>query len=447
MNTTNAQTDPQQQPQQEMTLLFVDDEANILSSLRRVFRPLGYRIFIAQSGAEGLALMEQENIDLVISDMRMPEMDGAEFLQQVKQRWPDTMRILLTGYADLTSTIAVVNKGKIYSYISKPWEDNDIILQVKHALQQRELEQEGRRLELLTQKQNKELTELNSSLEAKVEERTEKLHQAMEELETANESLKKSYSASVKAFSSMAQVREGISPGHSRRVAELARQLAQQMGLDESGVQDVLFAGLLHDIGKITLSEEINNKPVHKLTPAERAEYKKHPVVGAAMLMALEPLHESATMIRSHHENYDGKGFPDGLKFDQIPLGARILAVVNAYDDLRSGSLWSKRHTMNEAVDYLVKHRCQDFDPKVVDAFCEFVGLEEEEVDETLMQVSTDKLESGMIIAQDIHTENGVLLLSKGHILDAHIIAKIRELERNTGNKFEITIKTWKMKT
>ncbi len=122
MNTTNAQPEQQQQPQQllqqEMTLMFVDDEANILSSLRRVFRPLGYRIFIAQSGAEGLALMEQENIDLVISDMRMPEMDGAEFLQQVTQRWPDTMRILLTGYADLTSTrvrstVTSASPGKI----------------------------------------------------------------------------------------------------------------------------------------------------------------------------------------------------------------------------------------------------------------------------------------------------------------------------------------------
>ncbi|MHB9117427.1 MAG: ATP-binding protein [Burkholderiales bacterium] len=117
------------------TLLFVDDEANILSALKRLFQPLGYHILTAESGAAGLLLCEQNHIDLVISDMRMPEMNGIQFLEQVKLKWPDAVRILLTGYADVSSTIAAINQGEIYRYLAKPWEDNDIVLAVKLALE------------------------------------------------------------------------------------------------------------------------------------------------------------------------------------------------------------------------------------------------------------------------------------------------------------------------
>ena len=105
----------------QATLLFVDDEANILSSLKRLFRPLGYRIFTAESGAQGLEIMERETVDLVVSDMRMPEMNGAQFLEKVREKWPETVRILLTGYAEIGATIEAINKGQIYRYISKPW--------------------------------------------------------------------------------------------------------------------------------------------------------------------------------------------------------------------------------------------------------------------------------------------------------------------------------------
>src|SRR4030066_1578686 len=127
---SETQIIPAQQAASEeiATLLFVDDEANILSSLKRLFRPFGYRIFTAESGAAGLEIMAHEPVDMVISDMRMPEMNGAQFLEKVRENWPDTVRILLTGYAEIGATIEAINKGQIYRYISKPWEDNDITL-------------------------------------------------------------------------------------------------------------------------------------------------------------------------------------------------------------------------------------------------------------------------------------------------------------------------------
>ena len=172
------------------TLLLVDDEPSILSALRRLFRPHGYRIFTAESGAAGLAILEQESIDLIISDMRMPEMDGATFLKQVRQRWPQAMRILLTGYADITSTVSAINEGEIYRYIAKPWDDTEMLTVVREATERQRLESENRRLTALTQAQNEELKSLNASLEQKVAERTAELRQALSFVEQAHGELK-----------------------------------------------------------------------------------------------------------------------------------------------------------------------------------------------------------------------------------------------------------------
>jgi len=151
-------------------LLLVDDEASILSSLRRLLRPLGYTLFTATSGREGLTLLEKESVDLVISDMRMPEMDGVQFLEQVFSRWPETKRILLTGYTDPVATIAAINSGKIFRYVAKPWDDDEIILAVQQAVTENVLWRENARLSRLTQEQNAELKALNASLEQKVTE-------------------------------------------------------------------------------------------------------------------------------------------------------------------------------------------------------------------------------------------------------------------------------------
>jgi len=157
---------------QPATLLCVDDEANILSALKRLFRPHGYRVLTALSGEQGLKLLGETGVDLVISDMRMPEMDGASFLEQVRQRWPDTMRILLTGYSDISSTIAAVNRGEIYRYISKPWLDDDVVMVVRQAFELKGLALEKARLVELTRKQNLELAKLNAGLEDIVTQRT-----------------------------------------------------------------------------------------------------------------------------------------------------------------------------------------------------------------------------------------------------------------------------------
>ncbi len=189
MSSLPCETNPSQR-----TVLCVDDEVNILSALRRLLRPHGFQVILAEGGQAGLAVLESTPVDLVISDMRMPEMDGSKFLEQVRERWPDTIRLLLTGHAEVSSIIEAINRGQIYRYITKPWDDHDLVLIVKQAFERKMLETEKTKLEKQVLLQNEELKALNNDLENKVQARTQ-------ELQVANGKLKKNYLNTIKVFS------------------------------------------------------------------------------------------------------------------------------------------------------------------------------------------------------------------------------------------------------
>ncbi|MFQ5468725.1 MAG: HD domain-containing phosphohydrolase [Gammaproteobacteria bacterium] len=407
-------------------ILFVDDESNILSALRRLLRPLRQELLFASSGAEGLELLAQHDVDLVISDMRMPEMDGAEFLSQVTNRWPDTIRILLTGYADISSIISAINEGNIYKYISKPWDDNDITLTIKRALELIKLRRERDRLTELTKKQNEELIDLNANLEKKVENRTQELRQMMDMLTVAYEDLKTSYSDAVKVFSVLIEMTGGAKIGHSRDVAGLAVKLAEIYGLSGADVQDIYFASLLQDVGRVGLNEELSAKSIDGMSENERSEYLQQLVVGEGLLMGLDPLKSAANIIHHLYEKFDGSGYPKALGGESIPLGARIIRIVSDYLSYSKGN-------EDAARKFMVSKRGVDYDPDVLDQFFEkIVGFDQETiVDEQILPAG--KLSPGMVISRDLVTKNGLLLIPKGYQADEILISKILHLEKATG--------------
>lgn len=417
------------------TILCVDDEANILSSLRRLFRPAGYRVLVAESGAAGLEMLEAEQgaVDLVISDMRMPAMDGAHFLAEVRQRWPGILRILLTGYADIESTIAAINEGQIYRYISKPWNDGEVLLTVREALERQALLHEKARLEALTARQNEELKVLNAGLEEKVRERTE-------ELRLAHERLKRSFFTSIQVFANLIELRGGSMAGHSRRVADLARRIAAGLGLDGRQCNDVFLAGLLHDIGKIGLPDALLAKPPAKMSGEELGVWRKHPAKGEQALMALEELRGAAHLIRSHHERFDGQGYPDGLAGMAIPQGARILALANEYDGHLQGTLTGKRLNEDDAKQAIVQGRGKRYDPAVVDAFLSIVGAPPEPPADEIAVTPAD-LKPGMFLARDLISPEGVLLLATDYMLDEKLIRQIRDYERSEGGRLILYVR------
>ncbi len=427
-----------------LTLLFVDDEPGILSALRRLFRPHGYRIFIAEGGAAGLEILEKEQIDLVISDMRMPEMDGAAFLKEVRGRWPKVMRILLTGYADITSTVAAINQGEIYRYISKPWDDNEIVTVVREALERQMLQLENQRLTALTQAQNDELKVLNSSLEQKVAERTAELRQALTFVEQSHGELKKSFLTSVQVFAGLIELRSGSvgtqSAGHGRRVADHARSVAQRMGLSDSEVQNIMLAGLLHDIGKLGLPDELLGKAFNTLSAEHRAQVMKHPIIGQNILMGIDKFKEAAVLVRHHHECYDGSGYPDRLSGIAIPQGSRILQVVNEYDSLQIGTLVQRPLKPAEAMSFLVENRGKRYDPVAVDTFFKLIS-ETQKTGPVELQLRSIHLKPGMVLMRDLNHADGYMLLAKGSVLSAEIIVRLIKMEHSEQHALTLYIR------
>jgi len=425
---------PDAQPGRVWRILCVDDEPNIVAALKRLFRGSGYQVSTATSAEDALVQLEQSPVDLVFSDMRMPGMDGAQLLEQIRNRWPATMRVMLTGYADISSTIAAINSGQVYRYITKPWDDNEVLATARQIFEFRALEEEKERLAALLHARNQALTELNGTLEEKVADRTHELLQL-------SQKLKKNYLTSIRVFSNLLEWRGGQLSGHSRRVADLSRRTARAMALSESDQQDVFIAALMHDIGQIGLSDVLLAKPVPRLSDEETVQYRRHASLGEQALMALDDMHGVSNIIRSHHERHDGQGYPDGLAGDHIPVGARILAVADTYDDLQIGHLSSAPLNPVDARAMIARGRGTQFNPEIVDVFLQMLLKAVPEAERPPRMLATSQLRAGMVLARDFLTSEGAVLLSADHVLTEDLIRRLRLRERRDGGEIVLLIR------
>lgn len=416
------------------TLLCVDDEPNILSALKRSLRTENWRVLTAGGGAEALELLARENIDLVISDMRMPVMDGAQLLEQVSQRWPACIRILLTGHADMNATVAAINRGRIFRYLNKPWDDDELRAVVRQGLDLLALERERQRLEVLTQQQNAQLHDANVLLEQRVSERTA-------ELSKAHDKVKRSYMTSIKVFSGLLELREGRLAGHGRRVADMARKLANAMGLSDDETHQIFVAGLLHDIGLIGVPDTLLAKTVARHNAADTALFHRHAEIGEQALLPLEEMQPVAALIRAHHERFNGQGFPDKRAGNDIPMGARILAIVDTFDDLQNGHLVESALTSQEARTVIRHGRGTQFDPEVVDVFLHITEPDRPKAPPADVMMTTAQLEPEMVLARDLVSTTGVLMLTAGHVLNPLVIRRVREFELREGGKLVLYIR------
>ncbi|MDD2740316.1 MAG: response regulator [Methylomonas lenta] len=410
-------------------LLFVDDEPNILKSLKRLFRSSDYNVLLAENGEQGLQVLSENTVDLIISDMRMPQMDGAEFLSQAAERWPDTVRILLTGYADIESTVTAVNKGRIYSYCSKPWEDNELKILVNNALEQKRLREERRQLFAIINQQNEELKLLNDQLENKVQLRTEQLKLSLQRIDNAHNVLKKQFTNTIKTFARIIEMRPGIKSGHSKYIAENAKALAQHMNVDNEAQKDILYAGLLLQIGKISLPDNLLRQPLNEMTTAGKRRYLNHGQEGWGLLNGIDQLQNAAELILYQHEYFDGTGEPSGWAGDKIPLGSRILAVIRDYICCLDGFITGKVMSIEQAHQYLLKKSNSLYDPEVVEHFLQMLAESKSEDERPIIEISWTQLQPGMEAAEIIH--NGILYL-KDQILTNSQVDKVLEMRRHS---------------
>ena len=320
-------------------ILVTDDEIDNLQLFKRTLRS-NYNVFLANSGFEAIEIIKNNKIDMIISDHKMPGMDGVELLKKTLHYAPDAIRILITAYTDSTSLIGAINEGKIHRYIRKPWNPNDLtnILDASFEVYQLNLDNQSLALDL------KEL-----------------------------------FSGTITAITEALDAKDHYTFGRSKRVTYYALKTGETLGLSDTELSELELAGLLHDIGMIGVPETILNKPGN-LNPEEFDEIKKHVVTGVKILEEIKQLRSVIRIVSLHHERYDGKGYPYRLSGDDIPIEAQIIAITDAYDGMTSDRAYRKGLPHEYAVEELKKSSGTQFSPKVVEAFLKIASTAIEEI-------------------------------------------------------------------
>lgn len=305
-----------QRSKRDRRVLFVDDDERFLNLCLRHFKDSEYTIFTADSADKALDILQSQQVDVVVSDMCMPDVNGAELLQAVETRFPDIVRIIISGKFDLADTIEAINKGHIYNYLVKPFNDKDLKLTIYRAIVEKERkEAEARR---------KQESQENAKRRA---------HELGSVVARSKANVDKAYNEVVKILSLLAGRRaSGDAVEQLVDGAVIAVDLARRAGEPEERCQQIRVAALLQDLA---LDDELR-KPTSEMTAEQKMEYRLHPDQSASLIQVLSPYGEAAEFVRNHHERYDGNGFPRGLVGDEIPVGARILSLVNAYQQLRT---------------------------------------------------------------------------------------------------------------
>ena len=303
-------------------ILFVDDEEFILDIAESIFAEEGIEILTAKSGQEALEKVKKYEIAVLVSDNHMPGMMGIDLLSRVKILSPDTVKILMTGFADLETAIDAINKVEVFRFIVKPWENTQLVELIKDALERYRL------IKSIIKGDESTMLSLVHALELK----------------------------------------DPYTKGHSVRVAQYALMMAEDMHISEENRAAIRNGSWLHDCGKIGVSENILNNE-GPLDDAEMHIVRNHPMWGAEVARQARLSEVIVNIILSHHERYDGKGYPSGLTGDAIPIEARIVAVADIYDALTTERPYRKAYSVDKALEMLDSMKGNVLDPEIVDLF------------------------------------------------------------------------------
>jgi response regulator RpfG family c-di-GMP phosphodiesterase len=410
----------------EHTILLVDDEAGILHSLQRLLRSVAnVKVLTAANAEQGLVLLKNSPISLIVSDHRMPGMTGVEFLTEARAIRPETIRILLTGYADLETPVKAINNGSVRYYITKPWDNELLLSRIKESLELYEMMTDNRRLDEITRKQNEELRELNRTLEHRIEEKTA-------EIKKKHEELSRSFMQTIKAFSAIIEIRNRDIGNHSQRVASLVKKMLGKMNLGQKEYQDIVVAAFLHDVGKVSYPDALLKKKETTYTRSEMETVSKHPILGQSCVFFISGFEDIGLIIRHHHENFRGGGYPDDIQADTIPLGSRLIRIADAFDHWATASGHPDMKTLNDAAAHIVRESGSLFDPELVKRFIDLDIAKqyyERELAEMVIVKAID-LEKDMVVAEDIYTQSGMFVLPRGARLSSDMIGRIIKIDR-----------------
>jgi len=338
-------------------VLIVDDDPAIRKVMGLILEDTGYNIKICKSGNEALSLIRDNHFtpDCILLDIRMPHMSGIDVLISIKRDHPLISIIMLTAITDLETAIDTMRKGA-FDYLVKPVRKVHLLESIKRAINYRKILLENERLSI-------ENLEYQRSLEKKVIERTEELALAYKGLKDAN-------IETVKALAEAIEAKDPYTRGHCNRVRILSRNIAKHINMGKDKIEILEYGALLHDTGKIGISEVLLHK-TGKLNNEERRSIQMHTIIGENIVKPVEFFRPCLSIIRNHHEWYNGEGYPDGLKNEEITISARIAAIADAFDAMTSTRPYRKAIPLDFAFEELKKGKGSQFDPELINIFLE----------------------------------------------------------------------------
>jgi response regulator RpfG family c-di-GMP phosphodiesterase len=329
-------------------ILVVDDDPLILAALSRILQSEGYEVITHTDPAQAA---KEQGFQVVLTDFMMPLLNGVELLRTLREKNPRAVRLMLTAAADFRTASEAVNRGEVFRLLGKPWSLSELTSAVRQAIEHYKLVESNERLTREVAEKNAELTAINRDLERMVVERTNGL---------------------LDGLISALDYRDTETQWHSRRVSLYSRRIGEEIGLTPTQLEVVEQGALLHDIGKIGVSDTILLKP-GPLSPEEWVEMRKHPEYGYKILAKMPYLHDASLIVLHHQERWDGKGYPSGLAGEDISLQGRIIAVVDCFDAVVSGRPYSRARTEQQALDELRACAGTQFDPAVVAVLVDLV--------------------------------------------------------------------------
>ena len=360
-------------------VLCVDDEPMIREILREALEQEGHRVSEAENGKVALDKVHKGGYDLIVTDVKMPVMDGFTLMKNLGELTEQIPVVVITSFGDIDVAVDAIRLGA-YDYIVKPFNISQVTISVKRALERRQL--------LLENLQYKK------SLEHKVVEKTidlirknKKLEQQAKLLEGLLRDLRESYEATLDAMVSAIESRDFETKHHCRRVQAYAVMLAQRLGVSPEQLVDISYGALLHDVGKIGVQDSILLKP-GKLTDSEWEEMRKHPREGYDIIEGVKFLRGAADIVLHHHERWDGGGYPDGIAGEEIPLGARIFSIIDTFDAMTSKRPYKEALAKTTARTEILRCAGTQFDPRIVQ---EFLQISDEQLDEARARVESEE--------------------------------------------------------
>ncbi len=422
------------------SLLIVDDEIEVLNSLKRLFRR-EFDITVSNEPLVAAEKIKENKYAVIISDMKMPKMSGAELLTIAYENAPETARILLTGYSDIDSTAMAINQGKVNNYVSKPWQNDDIKNIVLQASEQYQLKQSVVRLEQELKRKNKLLQTHNQQLESKVKERTESLSNFNAKLKLANQKQRHLFQDVIEMINLIIEDTTGSGDGHVKRVANHCKLVARHLKLEKNVITQVYLAGLMHEIGKVALSDQLARSVENDLTRAQLSARQQHAVKGAEILNKVPHLQAIGLAVRHQYERFNGTGEPEHLIGENIPIASRILAVVNDFDKLLLGRVSGEKLSQTQAMQTMKTLGKAHYDPDVIDTYFELLQSksirEEANID---LCVGVDMLEEGMHLTQDLLNKQGAVILTEGTEITEPLIEKLKCYQRDWNFIFNVFV-------